>query len=507
MVKKIAIIAFVFLIYIFSASSNVQLGWQEENLEGLEFGVDDSSSCACTSASNASGNGTVNYIPKFYNTTWFINSIVKNVGSMIDVEGSTNVSQGTLYTTDVHTYGDVTMHYKAAGTPATLLLDAPSGETTGQSCFLDFESTATKKSNLLKLESINDLISIILKMKSTGGCTGSMSCVKSSCTTDSCAAPCNINIIFCPRGQHRCTQPYACSTLTTKITCEAVGCTWSEPSTTQHTDSNTTVTIFTDSGTNTTTFLDTSGSYHINLTGPGGSSENYITDSGQLFMETGVYDNQDTWIVDDNGMGFDDSGSNGFWADGDAVYADAIDWYGNGPQYNTIQILPELNATNEIFGMKNLEIIKNIISRGNTTAYGNIFSFGSFDKEYLYNNSNFRAGGYYDSGGYWGTSCYETYLNDIGGTNTIWCIDNGGDNLRFYDPSTNDVSLRFNITGGHIGDASHLKDLHVSKNIYGTYNVSANQFHLANGGMIYDNATCMVMVSPDGSNNMTVCNN
>jgi len=131
-------------------------------------------------------------------------------------------------------------------------------------------------------------------------------------------------------------------------------------------------------------------------------------------------------------------------------------------------------------------ISKELYVGGNITAIGSTTSFGQVNKTKLYGNGNVRSGGFYDSGGYWGTTCYETELSGIGGTNSIWCIDNGGENLRFYDPTTDDVSMRANSSGWQIGDASHKKDLIVSNDIDMEGNFTGNQIY---GEMYYDNHT------------------
>ena len=122
----------------------------------------------------------------------------------------------------------------------------------------------------------------------------------------------------------------------------------------------------------------------------------------------------------------------------------------------------------------------------NLTVQGFGGFFGSMNKTFLYGNANVIIGGFFDSGGYWGTTCYETDLTGIGGDNTKWCIDNGGNNLRFYDPTTSDVSMRANSTGWQIGDSSHLKDLLVSRDVYIFGNMTTNQFY---GEMWYHNHT------------------
>ena len=75
-------------------------------------------------------------------------------------------------------------------------------------------------------------------------------------------------------------------------------------------------------------------------------------------------------------------------------------------------------------------------------GYG-MFS-GTFNKSELYGTGNVRLGGYYDR---WGSITFETNLVGLGGNNTVWTIDNGGDNIRIYE-STSDADhyARFRVS-------------------------------------------------------------
>lgn len=113
----------------------------------------------------------------------------------------------------------------------------------------------------------------------------------------------------------------------------------------------------------------------------------------------------------------------------------------------------------------------------NLTVYGNGEFSGTMNKTLNSSTGKVVLGGFYDSGGYWGTACFGTNLSGIGGENTIWCIDNGGDNLRFYNPVTSDVSMRADATGWQVGDKTHIKQVNVSGNVITTGNISAGQIN------------------------------
>ena len=108
----------------------------------------------------------------------------------------------------------------------------------------------------------------------------------------------------------------------------------------------------------------------------------------------------------------------------------------------------------------------------NLTVQGRGEFFGDVNKTLLVGAGNVRVGNYYDSGGEWGTVLFETELTGLGGANTIWAIDNGGGNLRFYNPLTSDVSMRATSYGWQIGDTTHIKNFTVSGSASIEHNLS-----------------------------------
>lgn len=119
----------------------------------------------------------------------------------------------------------------------------------------------------------------------------------------------------------------------------------------------------------------------------------------------------------------------------------------------------------------------NVSILGNLTVDGFGLYSGTFDKTRSYNTGNARLGSYYDSGGYWGTLCFETDLTGVGGGNSVWCMDNGGEDIRFYDPVSDEVSMRIFNDSVDIGDSTHSRDLNVTGTV-----------HLSNGWKIETNS-------------------
>lgn len=128
-------------------------------------------------------------------------------------------------------------------------------------------------------------------------------------------------------------------------------------------------------------------------------------------------------------------------------------------------------------GNGHLKVEDNTNITGNLSVGGFGEFYGQINKTKKSTDGGVRLGGFYDMGGPWGTACFESDLTELGGENTIWCIDNGGDNLRFYDPSTSDVSMRANETGWSVGDSSNIKHLSVSGNIEADGNITGNQIY------------------------------
>jgi len=128
---------------------------------------------------------------------------------------------------------------------------------------------------------------------------------------------------------------------------------------------------------------------------------------------------------------------------------------------------------------------------GDLSVHASILADGSLDKETLYGTGNVRIGSYIDSGGYWGTSCYETNLTPIGGENSIWCIDNGGNDIRFYNPITSEVTMRIFDNRVRLGDSSNNRDLIVHGDINATTGTLYYDNYYAEGwfggnGLSYD---------------------
>lgn len=156
---------------------------------------------------NITGTGTTNHI-----TIWDSPSTITD-SSIIE------------NTTGIHTSTNITMHYNGA-TPAYLILDAPP-DTTGQSCGLIYDSSATKNSIPLILESKttpSNVLQMNSKSSSTGICQGIPSCnTRCSSKYPICSSPCLLVSTGCLIGQKKCLG--YCSNLYTQGTCESAGCT------------------------------------------------------------------------------------------------------------------------------------------------------------------------------------------------------------------------------------------------------------------------------------------
>lgn len=217
-----------------------------------------------------------------------------------------------------------------ADAPATLLLDAPAvARAEGQSGYLNYECNETADSNSLVFESKDSLMSNILQMDAkvnAGYCDGTPTCIRQICGAAACGTGCIPQTFGCTKGTRKCTSFGGCSQYLSQLQCNGVpGCNWIggviKYSSYQYSDDNTTAEFYTDDATNATTYFD--GSYHINLTGTSGSSENYITDVGTLVMDEGFETLSGYFDVDDtNGLLWYDNTA-GIWvypADGTYLY-------------------------------------------------------------------------------------------------------------------------------------------------------------------------------------------
>jgi len=158
----------------------------------------------------------------------------------------------------------------------------------------------------------------------------------------------------------------------------------------------------------------------------------------------------------------------------------ADNFFGNRLDVTTINVTDDLYVmdTSKFYGHSNVTrnqyIGSDLEVLGNSTLMNNAFITGadtSLNKTALYGYGNIRLGSHYNNR--YGSICFETNLVGYGGDDTVWCIDNGGNGLRFYDPITSDVSLRATPAGWQVGDASHIKNISVSGLINAGGNLTA----------------------------------
>lgn len=104
---------------------------------------------------------------------------------------------------------------------------------------------------------------------------------------------------------------------------------------------------------------------------------------------------------------------------------------------------------------------RNVNTTGNLTSNGAIMSTGNYNKSFNMTYPNVRIGVFDD---YWGTIAVETDTRILGGANSVWIIDNGGNNLRFYDAIVRRSYTRINDSG-----IDEKKNVYVNQTTFSRY--------------------------------------